>query len=72
MPTKIRPSLLFSVVLGAALALNAPAQEAKPAAPNPLSAERWVLATVFGDLLDHLDVGAAGRVLTCKAVPDLN
>ena len=44
MNTNIRSSLLFTVVLGAALALNAPAQETKSAAP--LSAERSLLVTV--------------------------
>ena len=46
MQTTIRSSLLFSAVLGATLALNAPAQETKPAAPKPLSAERTLLVTV--------------------------
>ena len=46
MQTTIRSPLLFSIVLGAALVLNAPAQETKSAAPKPLSAERSLLVTV--------------------------
>jgi hypothetical protein len=46
MQTIIRSSLLISVVLGAALALDAPAQETKSAASKPLSAERSLLVTV--------------------------
>jgi hypothetical protein len=46
MQTTIRSSLLFSVLLGAGLALNAPAQETKSTAAKPLSAERSLLVTV--------------------------
>jgi hypothetical protein len=46
MQTIIRSTLFLSVVLGAALALNAPAQETKSAASTPLSAERSLLVTV--------------------------
>ncbi len=46
MKTTIRSSLFLGVVLGAALALNAPAQETKPTGSKPLSAERTILVTV--------------------------
>src|SRR5881394_2443980 len=44
--TKNSSSLFLGAVLGAALALSAPAQETKSAAPKPLSAERTILVTV--------------------------
>lgn len=46
MKTNISSSLFLGAVLGATLALNAPAQDTKPAAPKPLSAERTILVTV--------------------------
>jgi hypothetical protein len=46
MQTAIRSPLLFSIVLGVALALNVPAQETKAAVPKSLSAERSLLVTV--------------------------
>lgn len=46
MKTKTSSSLFLGAILGATLALNAPAQETKPAAPTPLSAERTILVTV--------------------------
>jgi len=46
MKTNISSSLFLGAVLGATLALNALAQETKPTAPKPLSAERTILVTV--------------------------
>ena len=46
MKTTISSSLFLGGVLGTILALNAPAQETKPSAPAPLSAERTILLTV--------------------------
>jgi hypothetical protein len=54
---------LLGVVLGAALALNAPAQEAKSAAPKPLSAERSLLVTVTAKVES---VNQAKREVTLK------
>ena len=42
----LRSSLLFSIVLGGAIALNVPAQESTPTASKPLSVERSLLVTV--------------------------
>jgi hypothetical protein len=44
--TKNSSSLVLGAVLGATLALSAPAQETKSAASMPLSAERTILVTV--------------------------
>ena len=46
MSTKNSSSLFLGAVLGATLALSAPAQETKSAAPKDLSTERAILATV--------------------------
>jgi hypothetical protein len=46
MKTILRSSLIRVALLGSALALNTQAQETKPTAPKPLSAERTILATV--------------------------
>ncbi len=46
MKTTIRSFLFLGAILATPLALNALAQETKPAAPKPLSAERTILVTV--------------------------
>ena len=46
MSTKNSSSLFLGAVLGATLALSAPAQETKSAEPKDLSTERAILATV--------------------------
>jgi hypothetical protein len=56
-------SSLFPAVLGLLLALTAPAQETKPTAEKPLSAERTILVTVTAKVqaIDH-----AKREVTLK------
>src|SRR5437867_718992 len=46
MKKTISSSLILGAVLGVLLALNAPAQDTKPTAEKPLSAERTILVTV--------------------------
>ncbi len=63
MKTTIRSSQFLGAVLGATLALNTLAQETKPTAPKPLSAERTILVTVTAkvEAIDH-----AKREVTLK------
>ena len=61
--TNISSSLFLGAVLGVTLALNAPAQETKAAAPKPLTAERAVLVSITAKVVS---IDQATRQVTLK------